>query len=263
MNMPSPSNLIALAVLLALPNVSHAQIVLTPGVAVTGDESVLTTGTEVFGGTQNGAFTLNNGVTFGSSLQNAVSVASTIPGSTVKVDSDGASFGDQTGNLGFTDSNLNNALAFNSATGGQLFFYITGLTPGDRYLTQYFAALTTAATGGNINGNGSFNAVETVSHEEGFFTGVEATTTLPYGRTADPANPGMYLDSGAFTGTDTFTANAAGTAFIQFSNSTNGIDLDAAVQIRDLTTVPEPSTYALMFGAIGMLVLASRFRKLA
>jgi hypothetical protein len=257
MKFPRLSTLAAVA-FVVLPATASAQV-LTAGTPVTGDDSFLTIGTEVWGGTSigqysNANYVLSNGVTLNDAFNNSQFVSD--PNSTVQVDQDGAAFGDQTGNLSFSDSTLNNALGFNSASGSYLFLNIKGLTPGDVYVVQYIDALTAS---GNINGAGSFNATESVYHEEGVFTGVEAsptaTSTLSYGQTPDPANPGQYLDSGVFSGTDTFTANSNGTAFLLFANSSNGINLLAAAQIRNITDVPEPTTYAMMFAGLAFLGL--------
>jgi hypothetical protein len=263
------SSYLLLLAILTFAEAAHAQYVVSGPVAVTGDESVLTEGTEVWGGSAGGlqnnstSYTLTNGVSFGV-FNNSNFVS--FPGSNVQVDQDGASYGDQAADsisdVGFSDPSLNGALSFGPATGngGQLFLNIKGLTSGDLYVIQAFASMTHT---GNSNGNGGLSGTELVTPGSGDFSGLVPAdaSTLSWGQTADPANPGSYLNSGAFYVTDTFTANAAGTAFLVFNNSPGtAYELLDAAQIRDITNVPEPTTYAMMFAGLALVAFWVRRR---
>jgi hypothetical protein len=249
----TPRLLLAAAVVLTLAGNLRAQVFITPNTPVVGDSSVFTQGTEIFGGTVSGSFTLANGVQFNHQLINSqwspagtpVSYPSVPAGPGIEVVQDGAAFGDQTGNLGFSDNALNQTLQFNAATGGQLFLYIGNLTPNHVYAIQTFDAMTTPATGGFDNGVGSYNATETVGFSNTLFGPLLATSTLNYGQAGG--------GSGAFSNITTFAAASGGTAFLEFYNSNNGIDLLSAVQIRDISAVPEPSTYAMMLAGLAIL----------
>lgn len=232
------------AALLATAWSARAQI-LTVSTPVTDVSSVLTLGSEVFGGSSNGSFTLSNGVSF-VYFYNSGTTTSGIPGSTVTVDVDGAGYGNYA-NLSLSDSTLNNVLNNNLATQGSLFEYITGLTPGQAYVVQTFASMTPS---GNINGNGTYSGTETVTYSDSFYGATSGNTgTLSYGQLL----PG---ESGAFSMTATFTAGSAGTAFLRFLNSDNTVDEIAALQIRAL---PEPSTWLLLaVGIAGSALLLRR-----
>jgi hypothetical protein len=61
----------------------------------------------------------------------------------------------------------------------------------------------------------------------------------------------------------TFTAVGIGLTTSEtftFDSSINGIGEVNAISLRDVTPLPEPSAYAMLFGGVGMLVLVSRFR---
>jgi hypothetical protein len=251
---PVRSSFLAAAVVMTLAGNVNAQIIMGPNTPVTGDSSVTTNGTEVWGGDVTANTTLANGVTFNHIFNSTWSPSGspvsypTVPaGPAVQAVMDGAAWGDQTGNLGFSDSQLNLTLSNNDA-GGYQFLYIGNLTPGHVYTVQSFDALT---NGGNINNAGTFNATQTVTFSNTFFGPVIGSTTLNYGQGGG--------GSGAFSTSETFVAGSGGTAFLLFNPSTNGVDILAAAQIRDITAVPEPSTYALMLGGLGLLAFF-RFR---
>lgn len=241
--------LLAAAVVLTLAgNVNAATLSMGPNTPVIGDSSVFVQGTEVWGGDVTTNTTLANGVTF-NHVFNSNWYPSGVnqgypnvpPGPAVQGVMDGAAWGDQTGNLGFSDNQLNITLSNNDA-GGYQFLYIGNLTPGHVYVLQTFDALT---NGGNINNAGTFNAVQTETFSNSFFGPVIGSSTLNYGQGGG--------GSGAFSTTDTFVAGAGGTAFLLLNPSTNGVDLLAAADVRDISAVPEPSTYAMILAGLAVL----------
>lgn len=232
----------------AATSLSSLAQVLTPSTYLTDDSQILTTGTEVWGGRTvgGGPITLSNGVSLSTVFAGGPTyAASTIPGSTVSVRTDGAYRGDYTGEGGFSDSALNTALLYDF-TGSYGQFYVAGLTPGNTYVIQLFATMTSSGDLGFAGAPTDYMGTETVKDNTPGGTG--ASTVLNWGQAVAGTGTGTYFI------TDTFTANATGQEFLDVNIVTGPQTQMAAAQIRDITAVPEPSTYAMMLACLGALV---------
>lgn len=77
---------------------------------------------------------------------------------------------------------------------------------------------------------------------------------------SDVGTVGNYGDSGW----NTYTLNSAFSGLVEFGVF-NVIDssLDSQLFVRNVTAVPEPETYAMMLGGLGLMGLAARRRKAA
>jgi hypothetical protein len=227
---------------------AHAQF--TTDTAFTSEDQVLTTGTEVWGGRANyggGSFTLSDGVSFGTEFTGGLNYAgTTLSGITVRTD--GNYRDDYTGVGGFSDSALNNVLTYDF-TGGYVVFDIAGLTAGQTYTVQFFAAMTN--NGDYTSGGGA--AVESSTEKvENDSSG--GTSTLSYGQTYD-AGTDTYSGTGVYTVSDTFVAASDGTQNLFFSSPTGETVQLAAADIR---VAPEPSTYAMLLGGVALLGFVMR-----
>jgi hypothetical protein len=210
----------------------------------TSEGQVLTTGTEVWGGRANyggGSYTLADGVSFNTGFSNANYVGTSLSG--ISVDVDGAFRYDYTGVSAFSDSALNNVLTYDSS-GSYGVFNIRGLTAGDTYTVQFFAAMTN--NGDYTSGGGSpvESSTETVANNTS-----GGSSTLSFGQTYDPVTE-TYSGTGVFTVSDTFIAQAGGTQDFFFSSPSDQVVQISAAQIR---LAPEPSTYAMMLGGLALL----------
>jgi hypothetical protein len=253
MKIPLITAITALTIVSGL--VARAQVI-GPDTYFTSEDQVLTTGTQVWGGRDvgGGNIVLNDGVSLNTVFTGGDNYApSTIAGYTgISVRTDGAYRGDETGVSGFSDPGLNTAFSYDF-TGGYGQFYVAGLTSGDTYVIQLFAAKTSngytqvdADTNDGVFGN------ELVKDDTSGGTG--ASGTFSWGQ------PVSGTGTGVFTITDTFTANSSGQEFLDISSIDMNPSQIAAAQIRDITSVPEPSAYAIMLLS-GLALGALAFRR--
>jgi hypothetical protein len=176
--------------------------------------------------------TLVNGVTFSGDQDNAIT------GVDFSYVLTGAGH-DQNGvddtALGSTGGSANYAyilqhLAYTTNTPASLTF--TGLKAGDSYELQVFA-------GGGASGPETLTDSSTIPLPN------SPSGTLNYGAAYNPAVAGFI--------NETFTASVSGTETIDLSGP--GYIIVSAVNLQ---VVPEPSTYALMLGALGCLIFLVR-----
>lgn len=236
----------------------RAAAVLSLDTPLTTEDQVLTLGTQVFGGNENFvSYTLDNGVDFQTQLRNATSEGTTLSG--ITVDTDGSGYGAHANVTAFGDNKLN-AVMSGDALGSYAQIFVNGLTAGRTYVIQVFASMTQGADigGGNNNPSSVYSATEPwVDHTNG------GTTTLSWGQTYDPITQ-TYSGTGVYYFTDTFVAGGS-SVFLESpqGQSTSGQAMVAALQIRDITDVPEPSTYAMIGLGLAALLAIGRRRGLA
>jgi hypothetical protein len=117
------------------------------------------------------------------------------------------------------------------------------MTAGDTYQLEYWVN----------DGRNSTTAERT----ETLTGGANTSAALLYGTGAGGTGPGQFI-LGTFvadsTGTETLTVNGFGGADIGASPQIN------LLQLRDITTVPEPSTFAFLASGVGALLVAFRRR---
>ena len=171
-----------------------------------------------------------NGVTF----QGFSDLPSLTPGSTL--DNGYSGFGSP----GTPNSNYNTLLQYaRFSNEGNLpaTFTWSGMTPGDTYLVQFWV-------------NDGRNIGQTRS--ETLTGGSSTSAALLYG--SDGSGPGQF-DIG------TFVADSSGSETITMTGYSSGANPDPQVnlfQVRDITTVPEPSTLAFFAAGSGMVLLGLR-----
>jgi hypothetical protein len=233
----------------------RAQAVLSADTPFVSEDQVLTLGTEVFGGNENGvSATLANGVDFQSHLNNATFVGTTLSG--VTVDTDGSYYGGHANVTAFSDNTLNSMLNGDSV-GAYSQVFVDGLTAGNTYVIQVFASMTQGddIAGGFNNPNSVYYGTEDwVDETQG------GSTTLSYGQPYDAVTQ-TYSGTGVYFFTDTFVATGSQEYLLSpQGDSTNGQALIAAVEVREL---PEPSVYGMIGMGLLALVAIGRFRKQA
>jgi hypothetical protein len=130
-------------------------------------------------------------------------------------------------------ANILTDLGYNSGVTGSLTF--NNLVNGDVYELQVFSGTTGLGT---LQG-------QTLTDQ-----GVQGTTYFDGGDGVSSYN--YYID-------ETFTAGS-GAETVSIAGLGGGFIILNAVNLRDLSA-PEPSTYAMLFGGLGLLVLVSRFRR--
>jgi len=142
------------------------------------------------------------------------------------------------------DSNYNYILqtsGYNSSSGPNTLSW-TGMTPGDMYQLQIWV-------------NDGRNNV-TAERSETITGGANTSAALAYGTGPNGTGPGQFI-LGNFvadsTGDETLTVTAFGGNDIGPSAQIN------LLQLRDVTPVPEPSTFALLGG--GLCVMLAGFRR--
>ena len=130
-------------------------------------------------------------------------------------------------------SNLTNILQplhFSSNTAVTQSLSFANLTPGNIYQLQFFS-------GSDAGGSQTL-------------TDGTATGTVSYGQTGH-----------TYSIIETFTADSSGIETINYSTDTTYV-LFNAVNLRDVTaSIPEPSTYALLIGGLGLLALIGYQRR--
>jgi hypothetical protein len=142
------------------------------------------------------------------------------------------------------DSNYNYILqtsGYNSSSGPNTLSW-TGMTPGDMYQLQIWV-------------NDGRNST-TAERSETITGGANTSAALAYGTGPNGTGPGQYI-LGSFvadsTGDESLTLTGYGGADIGPSTQLT------IMQIRDITPVPEPSTFALLGG--GLCVMLAGFRR--
>jgi hypothetical protein len=138
-------------------------------------------------------------------------------------------------NPGTSDANYNDLMqsgAYNgNGDGSPLSLTWGGMTPGDTYLVQFWA--------NDGRGNG---------RSETLTGGTQTSASLVFGN-----NPGEYV-------LGTFVADNTGLETLSISGvgSVNGpYPQMNLIQVRDLTSSPEPSTLALLAGGVGAMFFGS------
>jgi len=148
------------------------------------------------------------------------------------------------GNPNTADANYNYLLQTAIySSGSSLSLTWGGMTAGDTYQLEYWVN----------DGRNSTTAERT----ETLTGGANTSAALLYGTGAGGTGPGQFI-LGTFvadsTGTETLTVNGFGGADIGASPQIN------LLQLRDITTVPEPSTFAFLASGVGALLVAFRRR---
>lgn len=149
---------------------------------------------------------------------------------------------------GTSDANYNALLQYarfsNETT--PVGFSWSGMTPGDTYLVEFWVQ----------DGRNSITA----ERSETLTGGANTSAALAYGTGANGTSPGQFI-IGTFvadgTGSQTITVNPSGGADITASAQIN------LFQVRDLTSVPEPSTFAFLAAGVGAMCLLLRRRNAA
>jgi hypothetical protein len=218
-------------------SIAFAMVMFTPAaraqsfgssILVTGDSDVLNTGRTVIAYDVSNISTTVNGVHFSSSLTNG----------TVTFGFAGFNQADNNGvDPSFVSSALGNALIDNIYTFGiTTTLTFANLTPGASYSLQIFDG----TTGVGLGATGL---------QDGLATGL-----LSYG--VSGANSTAYYTRDYFTagptGIETISMTPLGTDF-----DNNFVILDAV----NLQETPEPSTYAMLMGGLGVLLFVGRLRK--
>ncbi len=121
-----------------------------------------------------------------------------------------------------------------------------GMTAGDTYQLEFWVQ----------DGRNSVTA----ERSETLTGGASTSAALAYGTGPNGTGPGQYI-IGTFvadnTGTETLTINPFGGADISASAQVN------LLQLRDLTSVPEPSTVAVLVAGVGAMLFGLRRRTVA
>jgi len=141
------------------------------------------------------------------------------------------------------DSNYNYLLQTAEYSYGSTFSLSwSGMTPGDAYQLEFWV-------------NDGRNNV-TAERSETITGGANTSASLVYGTGPNGTGPGQFI-LGTFvadsTGDETLTVTGSGGADIGASAQIN------LLQLRDITPVPEPSTFALLGG--GLCVMLAGFRR--
>jgi hypothetical protein len=156
-----------------------------------------------------------------------------------------ATFSDNTFSIlaqgdGGSDGSNSTATAYQQALDGSTYIFtpgigtitMSGLTSGDEYQIQIF----------NVNGGRPT-------------TYTSGTNSVIVGGAVTGAGPGQYVIG-------TFTANSATDSFTFQNTPGSTIDVAAGevngLSLRDLSDVPEPSTYAMMLAALALLGVVIR-----
>jgi hypothetical protein len=227
------STLVLLSILAGsfLSPVAHAQMFYS-SMAASADTDVFSSGNTAFAFSfydENNATTSSvNGVTFGGVFTDPTTGVGFSYDNLGSGDQNGTTLTASTGGTPISQNYVNilTNLHYNSNATSDLVF--TGLTKGDSYELQVF-------------GGGGATTTETL-------TDGTASGSLAYGSGNNPGDTGFVNET--FTAaSSTETVAVSNTSYIVFN----------AVNLQD-TTVPEPSTYAMLFGGIGLLVLVSRLR---
>jgi hypothetical protein len=86
----------------------------------------------------------------------------------------------------------------------------------------------------------------------------DASRTTEYSSTGPAGTTSIELENGFVFGT--ISGETSQSITVQGLNP-GGVGEINAVALRDLGAIPEPSTYAMLFGGLGMLGLVSRYRR--
>jgi hypothetical protein len=229
--------LLSLLALTAMTIAAHAAVTPT-STLVTGDSSVLTLGTEetslsVVAFQLGSPITLTNGVVFSNGNSGPLPFVSTQNGITTTLSGVAGNTG-ALSQTAFSDPNLDGVLEASILTSGSFSLSTTGLTVGHTYDLQIFTALPGGTAG-----------TETVT--DGLSSG-----SLAFGG----------ANSGSYSTVDTFTALTGGSESVTIGSSTTGTEYVAAYELRDITDIPEPSTYAMIGLGLLSLFALGKFRKL-
>lgn len=146
------------------------------------------------------------------------------------------------GNAGTADNNYNTILQAALYSDGSLMtFTWGGMTAGNTYLLEFWV-------------NDGRNSV-TAERSETLTGGANTSAALTFGSGANGTGPGQYV-IGSFvadsSGTELLTVNAFGGADIGASAQIN------LIQLRDITPVPEPSTFAMLTLGAGVMFFGFR-----
>jgi hypothetical protein len=240
--------LTAATVLTMLASNVQAAPLFSASTELTSEYQILTQGTQVWGGAatyNGGSRTLANGVDFDAIYNNANFVGTDLPGG-VTLKTDGAYYGAHSNVSGFSDPVLNSVLE-GDALGSYGQIFVDGLTAGHVYQLQLIVNMThTGDIGGGFNNPSSvYSGSELVQDiTQG------GSTTLDWGQTYNPVTM-TYSGTGANYVTETFVAPTGGQEYLLLSGA--GSVLDGNIEVRDITAVPEPSTYAMMLAGLAVL----------
>lgn len=165
--------------------------------------------------------------------------------------SGGEGGGNYYGSPGTANSDYNILLGYGAYAGGSgtTTFSWSGMTVGDTYEVQFWVEDTRGSTGArweNLSG-GDIGSTS---------TGVDESGPVGYSSPlfSGAASPGYYI-------VGTFVADSTGSEQILLTPYGGSPDTQINLfQVRDITSVPEPSTFALLAGSGAMMLLFFRRR---